>query len=154
MKAKRLKIQQWLNSPKEYSLDLESPRIKVIHAFQMLCPGCVYHGIPQTIELFNRLKDFPVDVAGIHTVFENHHAMGPESLKVFLKEFRIPFPVGVDQHQTGKSTPDTMRAYDMQGTPTTIVIDHKGEIVLQYFGMLDTEKLFEFIVDLTKKINS
>lgn len=154
MKAQQLKVQEWLNGPQGFTLDVESPRIKVIHAFQMLCPGCVYHGVPQTVELYEKLKGLPVDVVGLHTVFENHHAMGPESLKVFIKEWRLPFPVGVDQHVEGRWMPETMKAYDMQGTPTTIIIDHQGELILQHFGILDTEKLIEFVSDLAKQIHS
>ncbi|KYG66487.1 hypothetical protein AZI86_05420 [Bdellovibrio bacteriovorus] len=148
MKAQQLQVSQWLNTSPDYHLDVEAPRIKVIHAFQMLCPGCVYHGVPQTMEIFERLKGLSVDVVGLHTVFENHHAMGPEALKVFIKEWRIPFPVGVDEHREGEWMPLTMKAYDMQGTPTTIIIDQNGEIVLQHFGILDTEKLIEFVSSL------
>lgn len=150
MKALPLTVQEWLNSPEGYNLDVKAPRVKVIHAFQMLCPGCVYHGIPQTIELYERLKDHNVDVVGLHTVFENHHAMGPESLKVFIKEFRLPFPVGIDQHVEGKWMPETMRAYDLQGTPSTIVIDQHGEIRVKHFGIIDTEQLINFVLELSK----
>jgi hypothetical protein len=148
MKAQQLQVQEWLNSPQGYSLDVESPRIKIIHAFQMLCPGCVYHGIPQTVELYERLKEFDVDVVGLHTVFENHHAMGPEALKVFIKEWRLPFPVGIDKRLEGEWMPETMKAYQLQGTPTTIVIDRHGEVLVQHFGVLDTEKLINFVLDL------
>jgi len=150
MKALPLTVQEWLNSPEGYNLDVKAPRVKVIHAFQMLCPGCVYHGIPQTIELYERLKDHNVDVVGLHTVFENHHAMGPDSLKVFIKEFRLPFPVGIDQHVDGKWMPETMKAYDLQGTPSTIVIDQQGEIRVKHFGIIDTEQLINFVLELSK----
>lgn len=150
MKAPTLKVQEWLNSPEGYSLDVKAPRVKVIHAFQMLCPGCVYHGIPQTIELHERLKDHDIDVVGLHTVFENHHAMGPESLKVFIKEWRLPFPVGIDQHVEGKWMPETMKAYDLQGTPSTIVIDQQGEVRVKHFGIIDTEQLINFVLELSK----
>ena len=150
MKALPLTVQEWLNSPEGYNLDVKAPRVKVIHAFQMLCPGCVYHGIPQTIELYERLKDHNVDVVGLHTVFENHHAMGPESLKVFIKEFRLPLPVGIDQHVEGKWMPETMKAYDLQGTPSTIVIDQQGEIRVKHFGIIDTEQLINFVLELSK----
>jgi thiol-disulfide isomerase/thioredoxin len=149
MKALPLKVQEWLNCPEGYNLDVKAPRVKVIHAFQMLCPGCVYHGIPQTIELYERLKEHDIDIVGLHTVFENHHAMGPESLKVFIKEFRLPFPVGIDQHIDGKWMPETMKAYDLQGTPTTIVIDQQGEVRVKHFGIIETEQLINFVLELS-----
>ncbi|WP_413558997.1 peroxiredoxin family protein [Bdellovibrio sp. HCB209] len=151
MKALPLKVQEWLNTTEGYNLDVTAPRVKVIHAFQMLCPGCVYHGIPQTIELFERLKGHDIDVVGLHTVFENHHAMGPEALKVFIKEWRLPFPVGIDEHKDGKWMPETMKAYDLQGTPTTIVIDQQGEVRVQHFGIIDTEQLINFVLELSKQ---
>lgn len=151
MKATPLQIEKWLNAPEGYSLDVNANKVKVIHAFQMLCPGCVYHGIPQTVELYQKLHDQGIEVVGLHTVFENHHAMGEESLKVFIKEWRLPFPVGIDQHANGKSLPETMREYQLQGTPSTIVIDQHGEVLVKYFGALDTEKLIQFILEVSKQ---
>lgn len=147
-KALDLKVSEWLNAPANFKVDLNAPHIKVIHAFQMLCPGCVYAAIPQAIELHEIYKNQPVQILGLHTVFENHHAMTPASLQVFIKEFRLPFPVGVDQHTGDNWMPDTMKAYDMQGTPTTLVIDHKGEVRLQHFGHIDTQKFLIFLDDL------
>lgn len=146
--AKELQVSKWLNAPPGFNLDLKSPQIKVIHAFQMLCPGCVYRAIPQAIELHELMKGEPVQVLGLHTVFENHFAMTPEALEVFIKEWHLPFPVGVDRHNEKDWMPETMRAYQMQGTPTTIVIDHLGELKLQHFGHVDTEKLLVFLKEL------
>lgn len=154
MKAQQLTIQEWLNSPQGYSFDVNAPHIKVIHAFQMLCPGCVYHGVPQTVELYEKFKGLPVEVIGLHTVFEHHEVMGPKALEVFIHEWRLPFPVGVDQPVAGHRIPATMKAYQMQGTPTTIVIDEKGEILIQNFGILDTEKIYNFVLELTKNIQT
>ena len=46
--APELQISEWLNT--EQPIDLASLRGRpiVLHAFQMLCPGCVSHAIPQT----------------------------------------------------------------------------------------------------------
>src|SRR3546814_10817139 len=38
---------QWLNTQQDISLDSLRGSVVVLHAFQMLCPGCVSHGIPQ-----------------------------------------------------------------------------------------------------------
>ena len=154
MKAQQLQVQKWLNSPENYDFNVESPKIKMIHAFQMLCPGCVYHGIPQTVELFERLQGLPVEVVALHTVFEHHHVMTVEALEVFIHEWRLPFPVGVDQPLIDERIPATMKAYQMQGTPTTLIIDQQGEMLLQHFGLLNTEKIFDFVLDLTKQIKT
>ncbi len=154
MKAIPLTIQQWLNAPSEFYLDVFSNRIKVIHAFQMLCPGCVYHGIPQTLELYERFQGLNVDVVGLHTVFEHHNVMGEEALKVFIKEWQLPFPVGIDQPKANERIPTTMNAYQMQGTPTTIIIDQNGNLLVQHFGLLDTENIYNFVLELTKQIQN
>lgn len=110
----------------------------VLHAFQMLCPGCVAHAIPQAKRVSTVFDGFPVVVIGLHTVFEYHDVMGPEALRVFLHEYRIGFPVGVDAPGLGKDPmPCTMRAYAMQGTPTTVLIDQQGRLRRQIFGAVD-----------------
>ncbi len=151
MKAKALIVERWVNCKSDYDLDVQDTKIKVIHAFQMLCPGCVYRGIPQTIELYNKYNSDNVAVVGLHTVFENHHAMTPECLDVFIKEWKLPFPIGIDKRINGNMIPETMKEYHLQGTPSLIIIDHLGEIQLKHFGYLDQEHVEIFINQLLKK---
>lgn len=128
----------WFNTPELLSVERLRGQVVVLHAFQMLCPGCVVHGIPQMQRIANLFKSAPLAVVGLHTVFEHHEAMGPESLRVFLHEFRVRFPVGVDAPgPDGDPMPRTMRAYAMQGTPTTILIDPRGRLRRQLFGAHD-----------------
>ena len=59
----------------------------MLHAFQMLCPGCVSNAIPQARRLHEIAKSLDdLVVLGIHTVFEHHAAMTPVSLEAFLHE--------------------------------------------------------------------
>lgn len=74
---------------------------------------------------------------GLHTVFEHHEAMRPVSLEAFLHEYRVTFPVGVDSPGDDSPIPKTMAAYQMQGTPTLILIDKQGRLRLQAFGRCD-----------------
>jgi hypothetical protein len=37
----------WFNTPEALDLERLRGQVVVLHAFQMLCPGCVAHGIPQ-----------------------------------------------------------------------------------------------------------
>jgi hypothetical protein len=130
-------VSQWFNT--EVSLDLAGLRGQVIalHAFQMLCPGCVLHGVPQAERIHQLFAGEGVAVVGLHTVFEHHDAMQPVSLQAFLHEFRVTHPVGVDAATPGQRIPATMRAYGMQGTPTLVLIDRAGRIRRQHFGRLD-----------------
>jgi hypothetical protein len=124
---------QWFNTSEAPSLDSLRGRVVVIEAFQMLCPGCVSHGIPQAQRIHDTFARDEVVVLGLHTVFEHHAAMTPVALEAFLHEYKVTFPVGVDQpHPSGM--PETMRAYAMQGTPTMILIDTLGRLRQQWFG--------------------
>ena len=128
----------WLNSPEPLDLTRLRGRVVFLHAFQMLCPGCVSHGIPQAQRVAAIFQDAPLAVIGLHTVFEHHAAMQLESLRAFVHEYRIRFPVGIDAPgPDGDPMPRTMRAYAMQGTPTAVLIDARGRLRKQMFGVHD-----------------
>lgn len=126
-------VSRWFNSAPLTLHDLRG-RVAVVHAFQMLCPGCAAQALPQ----MQRVRQaFPVErlaVIGLHTVFEHHAVQGPLALEAFLHEYRYTFPVGVDAYAEGDSLPLTMRAYAMQGTPTLLLIDAQGRLREQHFG--------------------
>ena len=65
-------------------------------AFQMLCPGCVSHAIPQLKAVHELFAPLGAVVVGLHTVFEHHEAMTTTALRAFLHEYRVRCPVGVD----------------------------------------------------------
>lgn len=134
--APRLDVSGWLNAGKPLDIPDFHGRVLVIEAFQMLCPGCVSHGLPQAQRIAATFPNEQVAVIGLHCVFEHHQAQGTiEALTAFAYEYRLRFPIGIDR-QTGH-LPATMTAYEMQGTPTLIVIDRKGLIRLQHFGALE-----------------
>lgn len=130
-------VQQWLNTDAPLDLASLRGRVVVLHAFQMLCPGCVLHAVPQAERIHQQFAGESVAVVGLHTVFEHHAAMQPVSLEAFLHEFRVSHPVGVDTAVPGQRIPATMQAYAMQGTPTLVLIDRAGRIRRQHFGRVD-----------------
>lgn len=135
-KAAELQTTQWFNSEKPLSLSDLLGRVVVIEAFQMLCPGCVSHGLPQASEVAATFSSRDVVVLGLHCVFEHHEAMQPHALKAFLYEYKIQFPVGVDapaEPGTGP-IPKTMQAYKLGGTPTIVIIDQHGNLRHKHFG--------------------
>lgn len=136
--APEWQIDRWFNAREFLTLAQLRGRVVLLHAFQMLCPGCVARGIPQMQRAAELFADAPLTVIGVHTVFEHHEAMRPEALQAFLHEYRIRFPVGVDRAgQVGEPMPCTMKAYGMQGTPTTVLIDAKARRRRQVFGHYD-----------------
>jgi len=131
--APPVRVDAWFNTPDDITLDALRGKVVAIEAFQMLCPGCVAHGIPQAQRIQAAFASAGVVVLGLHTVFEHHAAMTPVSLQAFLHEYKVTFPVGVDRaHESGM--PETMRAYNMQGTPTLVLIDAQGRLRKQWFG--------------------
>lgn len=127
-------VAEWLNSEAPLSLDALRGRVVVLHAFQMLCPGCVQHAIPQARRIHTLFDPAEVAVIGLHTVFEHHAAMTPVSLRAFVHEYRIAFPVGVDEPGADNPLPRTMAAYGMQGTPSLMLIDRLGRLRRHSFG--------------------
>lgn len=135
--APEWRIRRWFNTPQPITLAALRGKVVALHAFQMLCPGCVRHGLPQAARLHALFAPEDVAVIGLHTMFEHHAAMTPVALEAFLYEYRIAFPVGVDAHADGDPVPLTMRAYGLRGTPSLLLIDREGNLRRHRFGAED-----------------
>lgn len=134
--APELAVTRWFNTDDNPTLAALNGEVVVIEAFQMLCPGCVSHGIPQAQRIQQTFGD-DLTLLGLHTVFEHHDAMTPVSLEAFLHEHRITFPVGVDAPTPGSPTPVTMGRYRLRGTPSLVIIDREGNLRANAFGQVD-----------------
>jgi hypothetical protein len=135
--APPLQAAVWLNVPQPVTLAALRGRVVVIEAFQMLCPGCVHHGLPQAQRIAATFDTSQVVVLGLHTVFEHHAVQGSrDALAAFLHENRIGFAVGIDDAGDG-ALPRTMAANGMRGTPTLLLVDAQGVLRAQHFGAVD-----------------
>ncbi len=134
--APELATTLWFNTDSNVTLAGLRGEVVLIEAFQMLCPGCVSHGLPQAKRIQQAFGD-DITVVGLHSVFEHHSAMTPVSLEAFLQEYRITFPVGVDAHDPGVAMPITMGRYRLRGTPSMVIVDRAGRIRLNAFGQVD-----------------
>lgn len=141
-KPPELMVSRWLNAPAKSELSLAQLKGKVVvlHAFQMLCPGCVSHGLPQAKKLAERFAPEEVAVIGLHTVFEHHAVMTPAALEAFNHEYRWGIPIGIDTPD-GHGMPKTMAAYHMRGTPTLLLFDRQGRLRRHYLGQVDDIRL-------------
>jgi peroxiredoxin len=137
LSAPELQVQRWFNTPEPVSLAGLRGKVVLVHAFQMLCPGCVSHAIPQSNRLHEMSRGSDLVILGLHTVFEHHEAMTPVALEAFIHEYRIAYPVGVDLPAASGPIPRTMAAYRMRGTPTTLVFDRDGRLRHHGFGAED-----------------
>lgn len=135
--APELAVSQWFNTKQALSLTALRGRVVLLQAFQILCPGCVSHGAPQAARAHSLFRNTDLSVIGLHTVFEHHAAMTPVSLEAFIHEYRLTFPIGVDEAGYNSPVPVTMQRYKMQGTPTSIIIGRDGRIRHQGFGQED-----------------
>jgi hypothetical protein len=132
--APELAVSRWFNTSGDLTLASLKGRVVVLHAFQMLCPGCVAHGTPQAERIHRMFGGGDLQVIGLHTVFEHHEAMTPVSLAAYIHEYRLTFPIGVDEAGRDTPLPVTMARYQMRGTPTAILIGRDGTIRHHGFG--------------------
>ena len=128
-------VAQWLNTEQSMSLADLRGQVVLIHAFQMLCPDCVMHAIPQARKAHEPYGEQGAAMIGLHTVFEHHYAMRPHAPEDLIHEYGLRFPVGVDAPSAdGQPVPRTMARWGLQGTPTTLVVDRQGRLRLRKFG--------------------
>lgn len=66
--APKLSISSWLNSKQAISLENYYGKIVIIYAFQMLCPGCIQHSLPQASRVQQMFSEKNVQVLGLHSV--------------------------------------------------------------------------------------
>lgn len=126
---------EWLNTEKPLSLTELRGRVVAVEAFQMLCPGCVSHGLPQAQRITQTFRSDDVAVIGLHCVFEHHEAMTPVALRAFLHEYRVRFPVAVDAPGNA-AMPRTMAAWQLEGTPTLLLFDRQGRLRARHFSQV------------------
>jgi AhpC/TSA family len=137
--APPLQVDHWLNTPRPITLAALRGRVVALHAFQMLCPGCVSHGLPQATRMHELFPAEQLAVIGLHTVFEHHDVMQPRAaLQAFVHEYRLAFPIAIDSPDPrGGAVPLTMQALGLRGTPSLILLDKQGRIRLHEFGRVD-----------------
>lgn len=130
-------VSTWLNTPAPVTLQSLRGRVVLLHAFQMLCPGCVAYGLPQAERVRQAFPASDMAVVGLHTVFEHHAVMTVDALQAFIHEYRWSFPIGVDQPDGRGGASLTMTRYGLRGTPSCIVLDRQGQVRLHHFGHMD-----------------
>ena len=137
MEAPELIVDRWFNTDRPLTLAALRGRVVFLHAFQMLCPGCVSHGTPQAQKAHQVFQASGLQVIGLHTVFEHHAAMAPVSLEAFIHEYKLSFPIAVDRPGDPGPLPRTMQAYAFQGTPSAVIVGRDGRICHRVFGAED-----------------
>ncbi|MDD1779750.1 TlpA family protein disulfide reductase [Enterovibrio sp. ZSDZ35] len=146
-----LNVSHWFNTEKEHQISDFEGKVVVIYVFQMLCPGCISHGLPLAKNIQQSFRADDVQVIGLHSVFEHHDVMTPKALQAFIHEYRLTFPVAVDKPSQHSHLPETMKAYQFGGTPTILVIDQHGRLRLNHFGTINELQLGAIIGSLLEE---
>jgi hypothetical protein len=149
--APELIVQTWYNTDHPLLLSDLRGRVVVLAAFQVLCPKSLSSGIPQAERIYETFEPSDVAVIGLHATFEHHDAFSPAVLKAFIQEYRLKFPIALDQLSAGSPIPHTMERYKMRGTPSLVLIDKQGLVRKHTFGPVDDLRIGAEIGALTQE---
>jgi hypothetical protein len=132
--------QRWLNSDKKRTLKDEKGKVIVVAIWQLGCPGSEKFGLPQAMRLRGAFEEAEVAVFGLHMPFERLDEQTPEKVEAFLTGNGISIPVALDK-ANGDGLPETMKAYELQGTPALLLFDRQGRLRRHYLGAVDDLRL-------------
>ncbi|MFZ6776422.1 redoxin domain-containing protein [Undibacterium sp. Ji83W] len=152
--APELITSDWLNTDTAISLQSLRGKVVFLHSFQMLCPSCVTHGLPQASAVRNAFPQQELAVIGLHTVFEHHQVMGKAALLAFIHEYRLSFPIAIDMPNPVSGIPLSMQKYGLRGTPSILLIDRQGRIRFHHFGHIDDLKLGSMLGQLVAETDA
>jgi len=98
-------------------------RVVVLAAFQVLCPNSIASGVPQARRIHETFA--PSDGRGDRHAYDLRapRCLQPGVLKAFIQEYRLKFPIALDQPNPAGPIPHTMERYKMRGTPSLVLID-------------------------------
>jgi hypothetical protein len=139
--APELIVSSWFNTDRPLLLAGLRGRVVALTAFQVLCPNSIASGIPQAQRIHETFAPSDVVVIGLHATFEHHDAFSSAMLKAFLHEYRLKFPIAIDQPNPASPIPQTMERYKMRGTPSLVLIDRHGHVRKHTFGSVDDLRL-------------
>jgi hypothetical protein len=151
--APELSAQTWFNTEHAILLAGLRGRVVVLSAFQVLCPNSIAFGVPQARRIYETFDPKEVVVIGLHATFEHHEAISPPLIKAFVQEYRLKFPIALDQPNHAGPIPQTMEHYKMRGTPSLVLIDKQGIIRKHAFGPVDDLRIGAEIGALTQETN-
>ncbi|WP_428327247.1 TlpA family protein disulfide reductase [Nitrosopumilus sp.] len=120
------------------NFDQEKDHIVLVEVFQVNCPGCFMHALPEAIEIYNKYKDDGVRVIGIATAFEDFDKNTLDNLKMLA--------------ETGEIVGETKSAFQMSGQlqegdklPYKIPFPLAMDNLVKTTGEISQEKIMQFI---------
>ncbi|MGH7347415.1 MAG: TlpA family protein disulfide reductase, partial [Candidatus Rokuibacteriota bacterium] len=119
------------------SRDLIGKKILVLRFQASYCKACVKEA-PSLGRLFEKYRSRDVEVVAVHV--QDTAA----DTRAFVRKFKAAYPVALDPRLTIGNT------FGFKGTPYTVVIDQKGEMVAQLHGASAVGRLPRILDDLLK----
>ena len=112
-------------------------KVVLVNFWATSCTTCV-HEMPQIIATHEKFKDRGFDTLAVAMSYDP-----PAYVANFAETRKLPFSVAIDN--TGQIA---KRFDDVRLTPTTFLINRKGEIVKRYLGEPDFAALHQLIEEL------
>ena len=98
------------------------------------CPGCIEE-MPGLIDTFNKYKNNNFTVIAVSMFYDP-----PSRVLSYAEKNKLPFPVTLDLDK------NIMNSFDgIKLTPTSVLINKKGQVVNTIIGVLDFKELHEKI---------
>jgi peroxiredoxin len=120
------------------SRDLIGKKILVLRFQASYCKACAKEA-PALGRLFEKYRAQEVEVVAIHV--QDTAA----DTRAFVRKYKATYPVALDPRLTIGNT------FGFKGTPYTVVIDRRGEMVAQIHGASAVARLPKILDDLLKK---
>ena len=98
------------------------------------CPGCIEE-MPGLIDTFNKYKNKNFTVIAVSMFYDP-----PSRVISYTEKNKLPFPVTLDLDKNIMNSFD-----DIKLTPTSVLINKKGQVVNTIIGVLDFKDLHEKI---------
>ncbi|HSQ02922.1 MAG TPA: TlpA disulfide reductase family protein [Burkholderiales bacterium] len=105
-------------------------KVVIVNFWATDCPICNAE-MPQMVETFNRYRERGLEFIAVAMPYDP-----PNYVLAYVEREKLPFKVALDPMA------ELVRRFgDVKATPTTFVIDKRGEIVEQIVGAADFPKL-------------
>ena len=82
-KAPNLKLGKWVQGM-DTNFDKEGDNVKLVEVYQVNCPGCFMHSIPEIINIYKKYRTEGLSVFGLATAFEDYDKNTLENLEMLL----------------------------------------------------------------------
>ena len=127
-KAPNLKVSS--TKGEEVMIYDENYKFTIINFWATDCPGCIKE-MPHLADTYNKYKQQGIQVIAVSMFYDP-----PSQVLNFIKKNNIPFPVIIDSDNKIAQQFENIRL-----TPTSILINQKGQVIDQIVGEIDFNKL-------------